>query len=93
MLSESTLPYSVQLAKEVTLNWDVDEVHGVLTAELVVQSQAWVGFGWHCWNCPNSGMAKADFSIGIFTNGNVIIHPKFFPYLLDYCERLLRFSR
>ena len=40
--------------------------------QLDIAAKSWVGIGWHCWDCSDTGMTNADFSIGIFDENGVV---------------------
>jgi hypothetical protein len=64
--NESELANAMQMNDDYRLSWEIDIRRGIITVEVSANSQGWIGIGWHCYNCPETGMTNADFAIGVF---------------------------
>lgn len=66
--SDPGLPFMEYLDQQhlVCLKWGFDDLQGIITFQLVVNTTGWVGFGFS----PNGGMQGSDLVIGgLDTNG------------------------
>jgi len=64
---------SVLLEPNIRLSWMITE-QNTIVANIETSYRSWVGLGWHCASCNDTGMTNADFIITQFDDqGNPLV--------------------
>jgi len=58
-------PY-LQLSNKFSVAWEILKDNGTIRFTARLDASAWAAIGWHCVNCTEGGMTRADFAIAIW---------------------------